>query len=348
MKVGLTGLGLIGKERLLALERLRSEGYDIEIIGIHDPYSKDLQILSDKYSVNTFTVFDKLLNENPDWVFIATPHDIAVNLAKKSLENNLKVLIEKPLGRNLEEAKELYNLCKNKNDLWVGFNYRFFDGVNALLKDVVENKFGKLISINFILGHGCSPNITEGWKLDPVKAGGGCLIDPGIHFIDLARIMTGNKLEMNQGMLWNGFWNTGIEEECHLLFNGGSCIVNMQISIVKWKSTFRIEVNGHDGYGIVDGRNRSYGKQKYITGNRWGWQNAKNQKDSEILVCESDGEDVFYKETKALLFPDNNDIIKPCNLEEGISNMELLAQAYKLSEFVAENQKNNASFRLKY
>lgn len=338
MKVGMAGLGLIGKERLLALGRLRSEGYDIEITGIHDPYSKDLQYLSEKYNVNIFPVFDKLLKENPDWVFIATPHDIAVNLTKKSLENNLKVLIEKPLGRNLEEAKELYNLCKNKNDLWVGFNYRFFDGVNALLNDVVENKFGKLISINFVLGHGCSPNITDGWKLDPVKAGGGCLIDPGIHFIDLARIITKNKLQMIKGMFWNGFWNTGIEEECHLLLKGDSCVVNMQISIVKWKSTFRIEVNGEDGYGIVEGRNRSYGNQTYITGKRWGWQNSSSQKDSEILVCESNGEDVFYNETKALLFPDKNDIIKPCDLEEGISNMELLAQSYKLSKFVKKNK----------
>lgn len=338
MKVGLIGLGLIGKERLLALERLKLEGYDIEIIGIHDPYNKDLQILSEKYSVKAFQVFENLLNENPDWVFIATPHDIAVNLTKKSLENNLKVLIEKPLGRNLEEAKELYDLCKNKNNLWVGFNYRYFDGVNALLKDVVENKFGKLISINFILGHGCSPNIKDDWKLDPVKAGGGCLIDPGIHFIDLARIMTVNKLEMIKGVLWDGFWNTGIEEECHLLLKGDSCFINMQISIVKWKSTFRIEVNGEDGYGIVEGRNRSYGKQTYITGKRWGWQTAKSQKDSEVLECESDGEDVFYKETKALLFPDNGDIIKPCDLEEGIKNMELLSQAYKFSEFVLKNK----------
>ncbi len=335
MRIGLAGVGLIGKERLAALDRLKKEGFDVEITGIFDPYSKEIQALSEKYGVNVIGSFEKMIEEKPDWIFIATPHDTAVELTKKSLENNIKVLIEKPLGRNLKEAKEIYDISKGKDDVWVGFNYRFFDGVNALLKDTLEGKFGKLISINFILGHGSSPNITEGWKLDPVKAGGGCLIDPGIHFIDLARIFTNGNLNVVNGMLWNGFWKTGIEEECHLFFKGETCAINMQISIVKWRSTFRIEVNGEDGYGIVDGRNRSYGKQTYITGKRWGWQNAKSQKDSEVLVCESDGEDVFYKETKALLFPVKDDIIKPCNLYEGVANMELLEESYKNSKYVS-------------
>lgn len=334
MKIGIAGAGLIGKERLSALDRLKKEGYDVNINGIFDPYSKEIKSLSEKYETPVYNSFGDMLNDKPDWIFIATPHDTAVELTELSLQNSIKVLIEKPLGRNLEEANKIFNLSKDKNDVWVGFNYRFFDGVNALLKDTISGKFGKLISINFILGHGSSPNITEGWKLDPVKAGGGCLIDPGIHFIDLARIMTATNLEILNGVFWNGFWKTGIEEECHLILKGNACIVNMQISIVKWRSTFRIEVNGENGYGIVDGRNRSYGKQTYITGKRWGWQNAKSQKDSEILECESDGEDVFYKETKALLFPDNTDFIKPCNLQEGLENMKLLSESYLKSKYL--------------
>ncbi|MFA5012367.1 MAG: Gfo/Idh/MocA family oxidoreductase [Ignavibacteria bacterium] len=336
MRIEIAGIGLIGKERLAALDRLRKEEFDVEITGIFDPYSKEIQALSEEYGVNVTGSFEKMIEAKPDWIFIATPHDTAVELTKKSLENNINVLIEKPLGRNLKEAKEIYEMSRSKDDVWVGFNYRFFDGVNALLKDTLAGKFGKLISINFVLGHGSSPNIKDGWKLDPEKAGGGCLIDPGIHFIDLARIFTKGNLDIINGMLWNGFWKTGIEEECHLFLNGEGCIINMQISIVKWRSTFRIEVNGEEGYGIVDGRNRSYGKQTYITGKRWGWQNAKSQKDSELLICDSDGEDVFYKETRALLFPDNNDIIKPCNLIEGLKNMELLEKSYMRSKYVTK------------
>ena len=103
----------------------------------------------------------------------------------------------------------------------------------------------------------------------------------------------------------------------------------MQISIVKWRSTFRIEINGDDGYGIIDGRNRSYGNQKYIFGKRWGWQSGKSQLESEELILESNGEDVFIKETESLLFGNKSDWMRPCSLSESFENMKLLEQCRK-------------------
>jgi predicted dehydrogenase len=330
MKIVLLGVGLIGKERLLALDSLKKSGRHVEICGIYDPFYKNKKDIEDKYNVMFIDSIEEIYNLNPDWVFISTPHDIAVEFGKMFLSGGYRVLIEKPLGRNLKEAEELYNSAKEKDKLWVGFNYRFFDGINSLLRDIKENRFGRLISVNFILGHGCHPNITDGWKLDPVKAGGGCLIDPGIHFIDLARIMSNDNLKIKSGLCWDGFWKTGIEEECHMLFEGNRTVYNMQISIVKWRSTFRIEVNGEDGYAVINGRNRSYGAQTYITGERWGWQKGKSQKDSEILINESDGEDVFLKETESLLFPDEKDIIRPCSADEALQNMLILEDCRKV------------------
>jgi predicted dehydrogenase len=330
MKIFLIGVGLIGKERLLALDSIREKRGTVEISGIYDPFFKDKKNIEDKFNVKFFESFEEIYKINPDWVFISTPHDIAVDYGKELLSKGFRVLIEKPLGRNLTEAQTLYDSAADKSKLWVGFNYRFFEGINSLLRDIRNNKFGRLISVNFILGHGCHPNITDGWKLDPVKAGGGCLIDPGIHFIDLARIMSNDKLKIKGGLCWDGFWKTGIEEECHLLFEGNKTVYNLQISIVKWRSTFRIEVNGEDGYAVINGRNRSYGKQSYIIGERWGWQKGKSQKDSEILINESDGEDVFLKETESLLFPDKGDIIRPCNAEEALENMRILEDCRKI------------------
>lgn len=324
MKIAVIGLGLIGKERVIALNKLKSEGLPVEICGVFDPYLQNMDEFRKKFGVEDYDSFDKIIGLNPDWVFIAAPHDTATELGNKALEKGFRVLVEKPLGRNLKEARLLYDAAKDKNNLWVGFNYRYFAGINTMLNDVKKGRFGELISVNFLLGHGCHPNITDGWKLDPVRAGGGCLIDPGIHFLDLARIITDDKLEVVGGANWDGFWKTGIEEETHLLFKSGKTVINMQISIVKWRSTFRIEVNGTDGYGIIEGRNRSYGKQKYIFGERWGWQKAKSQLDSEKLLLETDGEDVFTEETRALLFPDSSKYVQPCNAFEALKNMEIL------------------------
>lgn len=73
-------------------------------------------------------------------------------------------------------------------------------------------------------------------------------------------------------------------------------IFNTQISLNRWRSTFKIEVNGTEGYGVVEGRGKSYGPQSYRTGTRWGWQSGKSQAQSEILMVDKDPcEDSFLQ-----------------------------------------------------
>lgn len=328
-KIGVIGGGLIGKERLVALNTLKQRGRNLDICGVYDPFIKDHSGFEVKYQVKLIDDLKEFWNLNLDWVFIAVPHDDAIGLVKESLKRNLNVLVEKPLGRNISEANEIFDFVQREGQLWVGFNYRFYDGILKALIDLKNRKFGNLISVNMILGHGCNPDILKSWKLDPVKAGGGCLIDPGIHFLDLCRIISDNKIKVKSGVSWSGFWNTGIEEECHFLFDCEKYFINMQISIVKWRSTFRIEINGDEGYGIITGRNRSYGTQKYIFGKRWGWQSGKSQLESEELISESSGENVFTDETEALLFGEGNGFIKPCSVNESFENMKLLEECRK-------------------
>lgn len=324
VKVAIIGMGLIGQERLLAVKKLLSKGRKIEICGIYDPYCKKRAEIEKEFKVEFLDHLDSVYDHSPSWILIAVPHDRAVELVKQSLKKGFNVLVEKPLGRSIEEAEMLLN-CKIRSDqLWVGFNYRFFDGISMALEDIRKNKFGKLISVNMVLGHGCYPQIKKTWKLDPKKSGGGCLIDPGIHFLDLCRIISRDKLKIKSGLKWSGFWKTGIEEECHFLFEAGSFLINLQLSIVRWRSTFRIEINGQEGYGIVSGRGRSYGNQTYIYGPRWGWQDNASQKDSEKLIAETTGEDVFAKELEALFFSDSRSFIKPCSALEAVENMRIL------------------------
>lgn len=91
-----------------------------------------------------------------------------------------------------------------------------------------------------------------------------------------------------------------------------------------------MEINGVDGYGIITGRNRSYGHQRYINGKRWGWLDGVNQRESEYVCVKTNGEDVFEKETEALLFPLAEEEIKPCSSQEALENMKLLEDCYNI------------------
>jgi predicted dehydrogenase len=384
MRIAVMGAGLIGRERLLGIKQLRARGRDISVCGVCDPYADTA-----KLDVPSLSTVDQVYAATPDWVIIATPHDSAVELAIRSLRLGFKVLLEKPLGRSIEEARRVVAAASRPDQLSVGFNYRFYKGIAALIEDVRQGTFGPLVSVNITLGHGCNPDITQGWKLDPVRAGGGALLDPGVHLLDLCRLLAAadkspqrvgirdlpsrdllsanlpsgdlpnrdrwqqasspeglvrrqveashlplaegavppaTQLSVRSAWAWNGFWKTGVEEEVRIHLDAGSYLMDLDISIVRWRSIFQMEVHGRDGYGIVTGRNRSYGKQRYIRGKRWGWQSGMSQSESEELVLESNGEEVFADEMDALFFGAGNSSLPPCSSQDALAVMELLEE----------------------
>jgi len=235
-----------------------------------------------------------------------------VDIVSRLLPLGSRVLMEKPLGRSLAEAAHLVALAGEPGRLFVGFNYRFFEGIAALIRDARDGVFGELVSATIVLGHGGAPDMEKGWKFDPVKAGGGCLIDPGIHILDLLHQLFPAGLEVLRGAKWDGFWKTGIEEEVHLLLRSDTCIISMQVSVVRWRSVFRFELHGTEGYGIVVGRGRSYGPQTYTRGRRWGWQSAANQEASEERVLVTDCSGSFREELRAL-FGSRETPLPPCD-----------------------------------
>jgi 1,5-anhydro-D-fructose reductase (1,5-anhydro-D-mannitol-forming) len=314
-KILILGYGLIGKERQKAIATLNTEGYDI-FCDIFDPVFTDLEISHEK-NTNFFVDFNIVKNNNYDLVIIATPHDIAVDYAIHFIAKNIDILIEKPIGRNLIETEKIISKL-NKSKIHVGFNYPYFEPISKLIKDCNENFFGELISVNLKMGHGNFPGIENTWKLSKAKAGGGCLIDPGIHLLDLLLIFFKSEIEVCSYNDWSGFWNTGIEEEVKIILKSKKTLIYVDISLVKWRSTFEIEFNGIDNYGRVSGRGRSYGPQSYVTGSKWSWQNGKSQAENEIIVESSDCSKSFYLELK--------DIIngRESNLDRAILGMKLL------------------------
>jgi predicted dehydrogenase len=301
MRVAVIGAGLIGRERIQAIQKLVSENLPVQLAGIYDSNIELCQRTAQEFKTKAFAKTEDLLQDAPDWVVVALPHDIAVPVAHDALQRGLSVLMEKPMGRDLTEARKLFDAGGDR--LKIGFNYRYFPGIRRALQDAQAGRFGKLIAIELLLGHGGSPG-QQTWKLNEIRAGGGCLIDPGVHLLDLCLLLGGKNIEYSGGNAWSGFWKTGIEEDVQLLLRTRDGVsISAQISITRWRSTFSLTLHGTEGYGIVSGRNRSYGRQTYRTGPRWGWRSAPNQAASETEILTSDGMDTFTDEVRAVLFP---------------------------------------------
>lgn len=319
MKALVCGYGLIGKDRVAALVALKAEGIPLERIAVLDPFLDPALALP--AGVERLGAWEAVVAYAPDWVVAATPHDAAVPLVRQALDLGAKVLVEKPLGRNLAEAESL--AAAGPGRLWVGYNYRFFAGVAALFADVQTGRFGELVSARFTLGHGGSPDLKGTWKMDAEKVGGGCLLDPGTHLLDLCLALSPKGVSPLAAFAWRGFWDRGFDEEAQVLLQADGFAITLDSSVVRWRSAFKLEVHGSDGYGVVSGRGRSYGPQTYVRGERWGWQKAKDQASSEEKVIETDCADSFKAELRALLDPQAKPVLAPCSGAEALRGMQL-------------------------
>jgi predicted dehydrogenase len=300
MNIVVVGAGAIGKERIKALETLKEN-----IVAVIEPNA----ILSQLADYPCYRdIIDIIGVFTPDWFFICTPHNKSIQIINALYRVSSKILVEKPYLGDLKPAN-------------VGFNYRFYKGVAQLLKDCKEKVFGDLISVNMTLALGDAPGTEKTWRLDTKQAGRGAILDPGIHLIDLMFQITDKPLKTHCFHSLDTFWKTGIEEECHLIASDGETIFNIQASKVRWRNEFKIQVNGTEGYGIIEGRNRNYGNQTYLRGKRWGWQSGKSQKESEELVVDYDGEDSFLEETKAVLYGGE---IKPATWEDNLKCIQFI------------------------
>jgi predicted dehydrogenase len=340
MKIGLIGAGLIGQERIRALKKIQKNINHLNFVGFFDE-SKEVSLkISIEHSLTSYNSINELLAQDLDWVFIAVPHNQVKQIAINSIESGANIFVEKPLGISLAETNFIISKSKEFNRLVnVGMNYRFFKGVACLIDDVKKEKFGKLISVKFVLGHGNSPGMENSWKLQKDKCGGGCLIDPGIHVFDLINCISFGKIKINSVSDWKGFWNTGVEEEAHVLAkdeNGSIFVIDLSLS--RWRSEFSISINGTKGYGRLFGRGRSYGDQRYITGQRWGWLNKPSQEKSEkIVIKDYDCKDSFFWEIVSVLKynnlisqPFSTNYIQPANEEDALKSMKILHDCQEL------------------
>jgi predicted dehydrogenase len=331
--INIIGAGLIGLERIKAVAKLRARGYPINMGWVHDPFNPRLTALAAEYGFDIEPDCERFYNLPSDLVIVACPHDAAVKHTCNALYANKLVLIEKPLGRNLDEMQKIAEAARNSKGLYIGLNYRFMPGIAAIISDWQMKKFGTPISLRLQIGHGGKPGDEKTWKLDPIRCGGGALLDPGIHMLDILSLMLDSAPELKMRLSWQGFWSTGIDEDTQLFFKCNDVNISLEVSVVRWRSHFEIFALGTDGYGQVTGRGRSYGPQRYLRGPRWGWQTAKNQAASEELILESDCEDSFAEEIASCLGFETSIKLTPANLQDGIKAMNLYHAANKFPRF---------------
>ena len=276
LRVLVVGHGLIGRKRAAALQEIASLRA-VVLVGTVDPRSPAEPHGSEPHWADLSAVPEDAY----DAAVIAMPHHLARPAALAILGRGRPILVEKPLGLTAEEAREIALAAEAPSlPSFVGFNYRFLPMVREIFATVAAGELGTLRSIDIVLGHGGNPDSSKGWKLSPERAGGGVLLDPGVHAIDIARQLAPG-LTPAFAAATGGFWGTGVEEDAVAVLSDRGLIATLRVSHVRWVNTLRIEVSGEDGYAIGTGRGGTYGPQRVRFGRRWGWNDASGRAQRE-------------------------------------------------------------------
>jgi predicted dehydrogenase len=290
--IGFVGLGLIGARRFKIVREL---GHKIAFAI--DPNPAAHAALATQGCTFARSIAEAGAAARADIIFVAVPHDLARDTCLWALDQGAHVLCEKPMGLTLAQAREI-EIAVHKNGVrfGAGFNYRYLPAVRMLHRMQADQRFGEMFSARFHVGHGGRPGMETEWKVQKARAGGGALIDPGIHLVDLARFLFGD-LTAEHAQLRRRFWQTDVEDNCNLALRAGSADIGIEVSLTSWKNRFGIEVQGSDGMALASGRGGNYGAQSLEYVNRWFWQG----KDECFVENFGAQDDSFADETKAFL-----------------------------------------------
>jgi predicted dehydrogenase len=181
-RIGCIGVGWIGRHRMQSI----IEQCTCDVVAIVEPQAELAQaareIANDAAEICSF---EKLLRSDLDGIMIATPSALHVDQTIAALEHGKSVFCQKPLGRNFQEAHRAIAAARTADRLLcVDFSYRFARGLLQIRELARSGELGRVYAMDLVFHNAYGPD--KPWFYDTKLSGGGCLIDLGVHLVDLA------------------------------------------------------------------------------------------------------------------------------------------------------------------
>jgi predicted dehydrogenase len=181
-RLGFLGVGWIGRHRM---EAIRDDGA-AAIVAVADASPDAVaQARAAAPGAEAAGSLDDLLALDLDGIVIATPSALHAEHAMAALERGVAVFCQKPLARTADETRRVVDAARAADRLLgVDLSYRHARGMRRVRDLVVAGEIGEVYAVDLVFHNAYGPD--KAWFRDPALAGGGCVIDLGIHLVDLA------------------------------------------------------------------------------------------------------------------------------------------------------------------
>jgi predicted dehydrogenase len=260
MRVAIVGCGLIGGKRAKSIAAC---GHTVACTA-DTVFDRAVQLAKAHPGCAVSQDWRELVKwDGIDAIVVATINDSLAAITLAAVKAGKHVLVEKPAARSADELRPVAEAAKLSGaTVRVGFNHRFHPAILKARELVDAGAVGPLMFVRGRYGHGGRIGYDREWRADPALAGGGELLDQGVHLIDLTRWFLGD-VERVSGVAGTFFWDMPVEDNGFVCtHHSGGQIGWLHASCSEWKNLFCLEIYGRTGKLQIDGLGGSYGVER--------------------------------------------------------------------------------------
>ncbi|MBE7035139.1 MAG: Gfo/Idh/MocA family oxidoreductase [Ruminococcaceae bacterium] len=333
IKWGVIGCGGIADRRTLPGMMLAENA---ELVAVMDTNSELAQAAKEKYHAQyAFTTVEDLLAlDEIQAVYIASPvafHQAQTEAAAKAGKH---ILLEKPMTLSSAKSQEIADVCEKYNvKIGVGLMMRFHTYHQLMKKLIEEGKLGQIVSMRAQLT--CwYPDIPGNWRQQKATAGGGSLMDMGIHCVDLLQYISGLKAVEVASMSGTQIFNYDVEDGGSLIMkmeNGAIAYVDANFNIPDDAAVCKLEIYGTEGsifaegtIGQVEGGN----VRVTICGDQGAYDAAQNRQPTNSYMMEAELGNMYTKEIEGFGKAISEGKVPPVTADDAINVQKIIEAAY--------------------
>ncbi|WP_242410698.1 Gfo/Idh/MocA family protein [Magnetospirillum gryphiswaldense] len=261
--MGIAGYGVVGRRRRAVIDSHP---------GLITVAACDRNFADGDTRVDGLTAYTEvesmLASETLDVLFVCLTNDVAAAATIAGLQRGLHVFCEKPPGRDVADIRRVIEVEKAHPQLKLkyGFNHRYHESIRDALALLRSNELGRLINMRAVYGKSKIIDFRSPshWRTKRAVAGGGILLDQGIHMLDLMRLFGGEFTQV-QAIVSNDHWHHDVEDNAYVLMRSDQGVVAlMHSTATEWRHRFRLEMSLERGSIVLGGiltSSKSYGAE---------------------------------------------------------------------------------------
>lgn len=249
LRWGVIGAGGIADRRTIPGMMLAKNAELIAVMEVNSGFAERLRA---KYNAKRKYESEEALLSDPevDAVYIASPVALHSKQARMAADAGKHILLEKPIAMTVNEGREVLDHCAGKKvKIAAGLMMRFGSHVGNMKRLISEGKIGKIVSgySQFTVWF---PEQEGNWRQDREKSGGGCMMDMGVHCLDLVEYISGRRINHVGSINETLEFNYNVEDTSTVMLRlegGAQCVVQTNFNIPDEATKWRMEFFGTKG-----------------------------------------------------------------------------------------------------